>query len=860
MSYCINQEFKSFSFKDEFNFLWNYFFIRFILTTNFKYEWYNLSIRHFEKNVNNLIFQLISEFCSLLELDSDIFIHMLWEIKLDKNKTIKNSYEEFFPLYTIIQHKINARDIKQKLAGYFCKIFYTTYVQKTPLFNCFKGENTSYLVIDMIKMENMLANNHLLIEEFLPLTNKISNIKYFATCSFVKQNYYSLMNSYIPLDNLKIDTVKYIAHMGISISHNEYIKQIDDVIPYNIENSVPKSPSNLEFSLDNISFIDIVENKPRKTFLTYLIKSIVYHTKIVNELDKEKPIVSKINNLLNQIEGDIKAGVKLYFIYVNILKLRNLYYKLDLDKQIKNKLIANCYSLFDTIASYYALNRTIYIYNEVTKFNTSKYYSYFYDFRGRLYPNYNDWSWCNCPLLRNVIVFENNKKIHKYDMNYLTYKSIENILKLEFSETSKLNSLKLITLNAIVRIYGNILFKKKSTLEQVESTLNILNEKKEININTNLVDYHKCIEIKKRWNIIENIINEENLENYLLNNFLISIDSVTNGIIHLIGAFKNFLDPKELRELIYKANWTETTDGVDYYETVVSSMVDNLKKNIDHLLELSLKNLKVQFTDSQINIIKIFLVNNSRILIKRTWVKKPVMTSFYGSTPYRWREHIYEYMCEEDIKVLLNSYFKENINDYTYIIKNIMFLLISEELNKLDSEFLSFLLKELDNKKLNITELYLKLGNRKINLLYNKLSEQEDIKIQINKINPWVSLRYLRLTDQIDFSFKKNIRANITHALDGYHLSLITNSCKFQILTIHDCFITSVLHEGQLRQSFYKTYWEFYNKYSIEDLLYYKDKEGLENKLFEKTPYNNNHIWLSYKYQMSKAFFNLKLE
>lgn len=693
---------------------------------NYNNAWYNV-IKKNENTINNL-WQVIytnhdvvfkKKYNNYKIIISYIFLQVIVECfrSIDLYSTEEEVYEDFIS-------KVSGWVINYELINNGYKLF--------------KKLNIILALLDIFIDKNTFEKSILYIVEILCLNGLM--IKKITTSNNKSQVFFKLNRFECQYDiNFKISlsaaTCFEFANNIFKIEKSIY--SINDAV--HAEIPLQEKPI---LNLDALLVADCTEYKINQDYL-----------QITKEVIKSR--LSKVNKTWDNILKKVYLMNTLKRIkYVN-KQIVLLGYKNTDDtestkqnKYLKHKLQELAVQFSEDLKEFETLSLLVYLEDVIG--NSSMYFIFFLDFRGRMYT-ISTYGPISNKIIRNILVYNSDANTDYFQ------EEIEKSQTFKIIKTNYFNMLSPIKLK-----YGTDLFKsslfwvlislsahfKNRLLENNKVGIDVL-LRTGINIYLNKDKTYEDLtldeEVELRRNIF--IIHQLTLGIFDHNTFLCK-DSTASVFQHLFI----YLQPKSIESLkicniIGSGNWH------DPYSVIINKFLEN--KIVDNFL-LSLFNRKT---------------------LKKSIMTHPYSVSYYSS----W------------------NYFKSEINKSLTKYDKITFKELNIEkqdnIKNLFKEFFSFLSKNFEMDifyKKNSTEIKNKINfvcfndGTKINFNYLILSNNRR-EIKNKKLNLRVSYNENYINTQVDVKQTElAIRANLIHATDSYFARLVI--LQFGCLTIHDCF------------------------------------------------------------------------
>lgn len=406
--------------------------------------------------------------------------------------------------------------------------------------------------------------------------------------------------------------------------------------------------------------------------------------------------------------------------YENIETCLNKFQEIIEKKEYKKD--KNLYEKLDWIIAHYNF------YKKYSKYEYI-YFSFSFDFRGRLYADH-ICSYTNSKILRNCIIskyIDYNKHISNIDKSK-TEKILSNYTHLINNNIS--NDIKLLliwVLISIGKLFKDKNKKKISINEFITIGINNLNNN---NPNLKLDEIYEYVKYIKIYNEI--------LENKTNKLYTITKDATASGIQHLI----RILGEKNEKSFIY-ANMNSEMYWYDTYGYIIENFF--IRNNINE-----------EYTE----------------IFNRKTLKKTIMIENYGATYNKClNEFLKSINTVDKNKPLtkIKEYFKIFFDDLRSSNENNIFF------NNVDTY---------NNKNLEIN-----LIDSTINLTYYKINKKQ-YSVIINKNRNTIQFNYIGKINKK--KSKSSHKANLTHTFDSEivrRMILLNNN---PIFSIHDCFIIPI--------------------------------------------------------------------
>ncbi len=406
--------------------------------------------------------------------------------------------------------------------------------------------------------------------------------------------------------------------------------------------------------------------------------------------------------------------------YENIESCLNKFQEIIEKKEYKKD--KNLYEKLDWIVTHYNF------YNKYSKYEYI-YFSFSFDFRGRLYADH-ICSYTNSKILRNCIIskyIDYNKHISNIDKSK-TEKILSNYTHLINNNIS--NDIKLLliwVLISIGKLFKDKNKKKISINEFITIGINNLNNN---NPNLKLDEIYEYVKYIKIYNEI--------LENKTNKLYTLTKDATASGIQHLI----RILGEKNEKSFIY-ANMNSEMYWYDTYGYIIENFF--IRNNINE-----------EYAE----------------IFNRKTLKKTIMIENYGAT---YNKCLNEFLKSINIvdknKPLtkIKEYFKIFFDDLRSSNENNIFF------NNVDTY---------NNENLEIN-----LIDSTINLTYYKINKKQ-YSVIINKNRNTIQFSYIGKINKK--KSKSSHKANLTHTFDSEivrRMILLNNN---PIFSIHDCFIIPI--------------------------------------------------------------------
>lgn len=498
----------------------------------------------------------------------------------------------------------------------------------------------------------------------------------------------------------------------------------------------------------NINYIDTKINDKEYNYFTYNDKYYLYKNHFLTILeinkinDKSNEYIKLKDDLLinkiikNHIIIDWSLFLELLNITIINLKYKNINEVIDkLNNMTENKLYKSNkkeYENLSTIVNHY----NFYLEN---KDYSKIYFSFSFDFRGRLYADHSC-SYTNSKITRNCILVDKiNFNNYKINLNSKTENILNKYTYLIEDRINKINSnVKVIIIWILIslgKLFKDKNKKKISITDFILIALKNINNDESIN-KLKIDDLYEFIKYKK---IYYNLL--ENNTNYL---YTISKDATASGIQHLI----RILGEKNDESFIY-ANMNSELYWYDTYNYIIDNF---FKKN---------------------NIPEIY-----KEVLNRKTLKKTIMIENYGA---RYNKCLKEFLESIDDKKK-NSLSLLNIKSY--------YKLFFNELRSVGDDNIFF--NNIDVYDKDKLEIY--LNDSKINLTYYKILKKQ-LSLTIKKKRNTIQFKHL---GDIDYKkTKTSYKANLTHSFDAEIVRRMILLNDKQIFTIHDCFIIPITDISQ---------------------------------------------------------------
>ena len=350
----------------------------------------------------------------------------------------------------------------------------------------------------------------------------------------------------------------------------------------------------------------------------------------------------------------------------------------------------------------------------------------------------------------------------------------------------------------------------------------------------------------------------------------IAIDCVTSGYTHLVGGFKSE-NPDELKTLLTTANFFSNDSKQDFYVKIINAIKDNILNNniFEKLEEKFLKKenskktkedkknnpqkgglrqrdreLNAKQSNDWFNLMEFFTIHTDDI-IKRSVIKKAVMTVFYGSSYLTWYNSIAEKLSNDGAFVeLVETYFNITGGELEIQLNNIIWVvaaLLSLEFDNLKiTEYSEKISSAFKNKgsSFKIKELFVRIDGDTIPLTYKV--EKRNKQVNVNKLTGEGATSII-LYNLVLGEFNKNktenaLLANVCHILDAYICRAVILRCAklgIPIVTIHDCFIIPPLYCNLVKRLYTEIYYETYENNNFIDIIYIVTEDNHTLKLFD---------------------------
>lgn len=550
-------------------------------------------------------------------------------------------------------------------------------------------------------------------------------------------------------------------------------KNINNILIWNnVFNNIKTNFSDKNIKNTVFKIITLLEKE-----LFFKIRKIKKNNKTIKILSYDSP---------NTYENDFKVNVNeykyfkyenKYYLYINhfinileVCKINessgyyiNLYDDTLLKKIIKNSIkidwslylnllnitienygfnsIEECIEKFNyiKIKKEYLNNKILYEkldwiilhYNFYIKYNKYEhiYFSFSFDFRGRLYADHSC-SYTNSKILRNCIIIKQiNYNEYKPDLinskTDLILSKYIHLIKENVNDDIKF--LLIWILISIGKIFKDKNKKKISIEEFITLGINNLNSDSK---NLKLEDIYEFIKYKK--------IYKEILENKTNNLYTISKDATASGIQHLI----RILGEKNEKSFIY-TNMNSELYWYDTYSYIIDSFF--IKNNIP---------------------------NEYKEIFNRKTLKKTIMIENYGATYSK---------CLNDFLKSINIINK----NFSLIIIKECFKLFFNDLRKNNDNNIFFNNIDIYDEK----NLEFNLLDSIINLTYYKINKKQ-YSVIINKNRNTIQLNYFGKIN--NKKSKSSHKANLTHSFDSEIVRRMILLNKNPIFSIHDCFIIPI--------------------------------------------------------------------
>lgn len=632
---------------------------------------------------------------------SNIYIYNFLE------KNLYNDVEEIYNLTKNIKYKNKYFDLKSN--------FDDEYVYKIYLIIFF----LLYFVKNNIYTQNSNLINY--------ITNEISNIFIFTNNDdinkdVIRKNVFKFI-SYMEHFSNKLKVKKSIKNLK-SIKLFLYIVVVNDKWLFNEKYSYTKYKLHY-FNHNYYLYID------HFTSLLKIFKKNLYSKHNFNILNIDL-LQKLINNYVYIDKILYKKMLDIYLAKNNIKNIDDL--KDIIDKYKSNYQYLNENNLA-ILCKHEALYNKIKFIENIDE-NRKIYFSFSFDFRGRLYYD-SQYSPTNCKLLRNCI-------------HYGVLTNIE--CKNYFNNESK-------TLNIISKFSHLI-------------TSNISEEKK-ICIIWYFISIGKILIDKNRESInIAEFINEGYYwyklnKNDFLTNDKLSVDSIIE-----LYKYQYIINKLYNNEIVYKYTVCKdaTASGIQHLIKILQPYDENSLKYCNMLSEDT-------WYDTYSYLIKIFFNNNNidekfYEYINRTTVKKTIMIENYGASKSK--------CLKEFTSKIKNDQSLEKIKN---IYKKLFDQLRDQKLNNFYK-----------NNFNNIDHHYLfELNDGIVNLSYYKTKPHQLSMILKKKIRN--TFQEIILTNDIDHKkSNKALKANITHTSDAEMCRRMYMKYNENLYTIHDCFIINIFN------------------------------------------------------------------